>query len=65
MFQSEGYKQGVAYDAIVEIAKSGSKGDSIAQTITGCKAGTYVLIFDNRYSMMSSKTVMYSLEFLW
>ena len=65
LFALGSYKQGASYDAapvIIEVAKSGSKGESIAQTLSDCKEGTYVLIFDNRYSMMSSKTVKYALE---
>eukprot|EP00960_Hanusia_phi_P057499 763583-Hanusia_phi.AAC.10 len=42
-------------EVVRELSKSENKGDCVTETLTDLRGGTYVLLFDNTYSMMTSK----------
>ena len=49
-------------DVVRPLSKSETKGELQAETLENCKGGTYVLYWDNSYSMMTAKTLKYIYE---
>lgn len=47
---------------IVASEKHKASGNEVSDTIEKCRAGTYLLVWDNSYSMLTSKNLSYRIE---
>jgi len=49
-------------ECVVPVEKHRAEGTEVVDTLSGCKGGTYLLVWDNSYSMLRQKVVSYRIE---